>query len=695
MARIFGQMASQPADVFTTLSNTPGIKTLATATLDRPTTDITPAFTYSTNRTEYTIDGITAGVEIIVLDDVLRQEDTLLDTRVRRVSLVSVLVGLFGAGNLQDTVDAVKGPLAKIFGNDPVEGVDIVDPVAYRGVIGAGEDNTGAYSLFTSARTLTFKVGQERFIGEAVEPLAGEVGIPEAPADTKQYVRQDGAWVEVEVQSGPQAYYEIIDSDTAATTRLSVRNGTLVLTDPFVETVSEVDLGGTTPDPGNIAKVTLDGTGRYSVGVSGVHNDNGLVTLEYINSPGQFFVINDIDGGVFGGGDRQGFGLVRESIIDRTDLDGQPGVFDGGNSGGWSLSYTWYYTGGYPYLWTSYASTAQTPGGSSLVASGAMGGQTLQRQWWDLASRAGVGKKIRVGIANGSTTQQDGANYTNRLVMQLYVHQEMIDHPDAATLLSSTVRTNGAGWYNAVATNGEYEGLGQFPDGNDKGYRFRWSTFGNTTLNQLPYVTGVSSNDQIAAASGLSYYMVYNANALDKAAANVVVASSTVGPNNRHYSAGTTVDILQFQQPYTFPNGTLADDVYDLKYTYVGPVQAGPLFTTYPLTTAEEVLLAGQGVAPLEKLHQEVCDEIRAAVTGYYLVRDFNTVNTQEVNGKLGPALQAALSGQLINLYDAIQVVTTDDGAPEGTGGVILFPANLKTAINAKLELWMNTLPDN
>ena len=254
--------------------------------------------------------------------------------------------------------------------------------------------------------------------------------------------------------------------------------------------------------------------------------------------------------------------------------------------------------------------------------------------------------------------------------MQLYVHQEMIDHPDAATLLSATVQANGAGWYNAIATSGEYEGLGQFPDGNDKGYRFRWSTFGNTTLNQLPYVTGVSNNDQIAAASGLSYYVVYNCNATDKAAANVVISTGTVGPNNRHYAQGTVVDILQFQQPYDFPN-TTADDVFDLKYTYVGPVQAGPLFTTYPLTTPEEILLAGQGVAPLEKLHQEVCDEVRAAVTGYYLVRDLNTTNTQEVNGKLGDALQAALAGQLINLYDAVQAVTTDDGAPEGSGGVV------------------------
>ena len=68
--------------------------------------------------------------------------------------------------------------------------------------------------------------------------------------------------------------------------------------------------------------------------------------------------------------------------------------------------------------------------------------------------------------------------------------------------------------------SGEYENMGTFPNGNDKGYRFRWSTFGNTSLNQLPYVQGVSSNDQIAAAAGNSHYVVYDANATDVAAAN-------------------------------------------------------------------------------------------------------------------------------------------------------------------------------
>ena len=485
------------------------------------------------------------------------------------------------------------------------------------------------------------------------------------------------------------------DKVTEAEVVLSVRDGALVVTNPFTESVQEIDLGGTTPDPGNLRNVFINGAGRYAVGQNTLLNTNGLITLEYVNSPGQFFVIDDVSAGGFGPGDRQGFGLVAEDIVDGTNLRGGPAPLSTGNSGGWSFQYTWYYTGGFPYGWTSYFSTNQTPGGAGGGATGAYSGQVSQRQWWDLCGRAGVGRRMRFGIANGTLTQQDGADFSNRLVNQLYVYQEMIDHPDASSLLPSTVINNGAGWYTQSASSGEYENLGQFPNGKDKGYRFRWSTFGNTVLGQLPYVTGVSDNDQITAASGLSHYVVYDCDNGDKSNANSVLATGVIGPNNRLYPQGTTIDLLQFNQPYEFPNGTNANNVFDLKYTYVGPVQASPLFVTYPISTIEEITEAGISVAPLEKLHSEVCEEVRQAVTAYYLVRDFDYNNTALVNNKLADANFASLSGQLIDLYDAVTNTASDDGSPEGQGGEVLFPQALKDAIIAKLELWMNTLPDN
>ena len=484
------------------------------------------------------------------------------------------------------------------------------------------------------------------------------------------------------------------DKVTSAEVVLSVRDGALVVTNPFTESVQEIDLGGTTPDPGNLRNVFINGAGRYAVGQNTLLNTNGLITLEYINSPGQFFVIDDVSAGGFGPGDRQGFGLVAEDIVDGTNLRGGPAPLSTGNSGGWSFQYTWYYTGGFPYGWTSYFSTNQTPGGAGGAATGAYSGQVSQRQWWDLCGRAGVGRRMRFGIANGTLTQQDGADFSNRLVNQMYVYQEMIDHPDAASLLPATVINNGAGWYTQSASTGEYENLGQFPNGKDKGYRFRWSTFGNTVLGQLPYLTGVSDNDQITSASGLSHYVVYNCAASDASAANSILAQGLIGPNNRLWPESTTVDILQFNQPYAFPD-TPADNVYELKYTYVGAVQASPLFNNYPTTTIEEITETGVSVAPLEKLHTSVCEEIRQAVTAYYLVRDFDFANTALVNNKLADATLASLGGQLINTYDAVSNTTADDDAPEGTNGEVLFPQALKDAILQKLELWMNTLPDN
>jgi len=693
MARIFGQLAAQPYDVFTTLIADREFKAFATAELDRPTVDITPAFTYSDNRANYRISAISDGIEIVVLSDELRQDDVLLDTRTRRVRLVSILIGAFGSANVNDAMISISNALIKRYKNAPtIETVG--DAVSYRGKIGSGEDNTDAYGNFGAGRVLTIKVGQEQFIGDAVDPMAGDAGIPEAPADSKQYARENGQWVEIDVQSGPQPYYEFVDEATAATVRLSARRGSLVVTDPFTESVSQIDLGGTTPDPGTLTNVFLDGSGRYSVGASTLNNANGLATLEYINTPGQFFVINDIDGGVFGPGDRQSFGLVAEDIYDRTNLRGGLAPFSGGNSGGWSLSYSWYYTGGYPYGWTSYVTANQTPGGSGVSATGPLSSQTWQKKWWELATKAGVGKTYRVGIANGTLTDKSGQDFSNRLVMQCYFSQEMVDHPEFSSLAPTSVQNNGAGWYTHAATSGEYENLGQFADGNDKGYRFRWSTFGNTTLSQLPYVTGVATNDQITSASGQSHYVVYGVDAADKAAANSILSSGVASSTNRHWAPGTTVDVLQFEQPYDFPN-TPAENVYDLKYSYLSAVQASPVFNTYDLSTVESLTEAAQAVAPLEKLHASVCDEVKDAVTAYYLIRNLSQVQTEEGRVKLANALNAAVSGQLRTLWDAIQVTTSDDGSPEGSGGVILFPAVLKQAIQEKLELWMNTLPDN
>ena len=478
--------------------------------------------------------------------------------------------------------------------------------------------------------------------------------------------------------------------------KLGVRDGQIILTNTDVEVTTFVDLGGTTPDPGHLENVSLDGTGRYSVGPSGILNNNGFVTREFINTPGQFFVINDIDGGNFGGGDRQCFGLVRETIVDGTDLDGVEGLFAGHNYGGWSLGGVWYYTGGYPYIWTTYTRQQQSPQGAGEGYTGTFSTQGSQKAWWNACTIAGVGKKLRVGIADGTNSDQTGANLSNRLVQQLYVAEEIINNPQALALLPANVQTYGAGWYACYASTGNYENMGSFPAtregygtgwnrqaGQDKGYRFRWSTFGNTTLNQLPYLQGVPNiNDQIAAASGLSYYLVYGPTANDINAADVVLAQGQTSGENPFYP-NETVYLFSFNEPYTSWE-TAAADVFDVGHGAIGAVQSSPLFQDYAIATAEEIIEAGLSVTGIQKIRAEVCTYVLNATIGYYMVRELSETDRETVRGVFATVIQAASTGQLQNLHDLIGNISTDNN---------LYPQELLDALQAQTALYLKNFP--
>ena len=298
-----------------------------------------------------------------------------------------------------------------------------------------------------------------------------------------------------------------------------------------------------------------------------------------------------------------------------------------------------------------------------------------------MCSKAQVGKRIRLGIADGTNTDPTGFNYTNRLVLQLYVSAEMLAHSDASSDLPSTVISGGVGYYVAFATTGDYENMGSFPDGVDKGYRFRWSTFGRTTLSQLPYVTGVSTNDQIASATGLSYYIVYDATAADIAAANVVLATGQTSANNVFYP-DVSVKILQFNEPYTSFT-TPAARIYELSYTETGAVQQSPIFHTYPIDTEENIINSSLNAAGVQKLRRQVCEEILDSVTGYYLIRDLSASERTTASAFWADILNVALAGQLQNVYDLTLAKTATSLAPQ----------ELLDAVTNTAKKWINTFP--
>ena len=502
-------------------------------------------------------------------------------------------------------------------------------------------------------------------------------------------------WKDVYVEDG----VAFTDKRTNDESILSIRDGQLIVTDSTQEVTTAVDLGGTTPDPGHFRNVELDGTGRYAVGASTLLNTNGFVTREFINSPGQFFVINDIDGGSFTNSNRQGFGLVRETMVDGTDFSGVTGtsgtLLGGGNSGGWSLGGVWYYTGGFPYIWTTYSVTSQTPQGAGESPQGTFGSQLNQKKWWEACTIAGVGKKIRVGIADGANSDKTGTNYSNRLIQQLWVSNELLNNPTAAALLPAAAVNGGEGWYTAYATTGDYENMGTFPAssvgfaasrqaGQDKGYRFRWSTFGNTTLNQLPYVSGVPSiNDQIAAATGLSYYLVYEPTAADKAAANVTLATGTTSADNPFYASAEVV-LLQFQQPkdeITWETST--DNVFTVNHTDIGAVQSSPLFQTYAIDNVENIIESGLSVQGIESIRATVSEIVLQAVIGYYMVRQLDASERATVRTTFAPIIQAASTGQLQEVYDLVAAVTADP----------LYPQELLDAILDRTAFYLKNYP--
>jgi hypothetical protein len=332
-------------------------------------------------------------------------------------------------------------------------------------------------------------------------------------------------------------------------------------------------------------------------------------------------------------------------------------------------------------VWTSYAVAGQTPGGLGNAATGTFSSQTNQKKWWGLCEKAQVGKRIRIGIADGTNSDPTGTNYTNRLIMQLYVSAEMLAHSDASADLPSAVISGGVGYYTSWATSGEYENMGSFADGVDKGYRFRWSTFGRTALSQLPYVTGVSTNDQIAAATGLSYYVVYDPTISDMNAANVVLATGTTSANNVFYP-NVTVKILQFNQPYTSFT-TPAARIYELKYTEAGAIQQSPIFHSYPIDTEENIIQSSQDAVGVQKLRRDVCNEILDAVTGYYLIRDLSSSDRTTASAFWADIMNVALAGQLQNVYDLTLAKTA----------TALAPQELLDAVTNTAKKWINTFP--
>ena len=228
--------------------------------------------------------------------------------------------------------------------------------------------------------------------------------------------------------------------------------------------------------------------------------------------------------------------------------------------------------------------------------------------------------------------------------------------------MPSVVQSNGAGWYVSWATGGDFENMGTFPNGQDKGYRFKWIGMSpSTTLNQLPSITGVSNNDQIAAAKGLSYYLVYNPTAADIAASNSELASGTCAATNIT-NPGQVAKILQYNNPYT---SFEAIDVRYLSFTEASRLTKSPLFNSYNISTVSEIESSVKQAEAVQLMRQAACIDIKEKVIGYYQIVDLGVIDEQTVVAYFALGLQAANAGQLETLYKVVHSYTVTALVPQ------------------------------
>ena len=183
----------------------------------------------------------------------------------------------------------------------------------------------------------------------------------------------------------------------------------------------------------------------------------------------------------------------------------------------------------------------------------------------------------------------------------------------------------------------------------------------NTTLNQLPSITGVSNNDQIAAAKGLSYYLVYSPTAADMAAANSELATGTCAATNIT-NPGETAKILQYNNPYTSFEAT---DVVDLSFTEASRLTKSPLFNSYNISTVSEIESSVKQAEAVQLMRQALCTDIKEKVIGYYQIVDLSLADEQAVVAYFAIGLQAANAGQLENLYRVVHTYTPTALVPQ------------------------------
>ena len=133
--------------------------------------------------------GLNDGVEMIIDDQILVEDELLMDGQTRRYAKIRIFMGAFGNSRRTPELDSLEYEISRL-GYSDMNKTELID-VATAFSVALGINTNSPYFnplLFRAADIVEVKAGVPRYFGP-------ESSILDAPSDGREYVRVDGEWV--------------------------------------------------------------------------------------------------------------------------------------------------------------------------------------------------------------------------------------------------------------------------------------------------------------------------------------------------------------------------------------------------------------------------------------------------------------------------------------------------------------------
>jgi len=133
--------------------------------------------------------GLNDGVEMIISDEILVEDELLMDGRTRRYAKIKIFMGAFGSSRRIPELETIENEIARL-GYSDIEKTDLFDvSTAFSAALGI-DINSPYFNplLFRAGDVIEIKAGVPRYFGP-------ESSVLDAPQDGREYVRVDGEWV--------------------------------------------------------------------------------------------------------------------------------------------------------------------------------------------------------------------------------------------------------------------------------------------------------------------------------------------------------------------------------------------------------------------------------------------------------------------------------------------------------------------